>query len=253
MKGSYKVYNANKGEWVNLDHTAAYDNVRVKIENNHLWVSYDFGNDGSWEDKGEVVSSSALNDKVDKTYVDDNFAKKDDIPSNYIVNGENTGNVECIIVNEHDDHVASGLEIKDGEAKLCAAIGTGSVETAGGCIEANGEGITISSWNESLDSQYSNAVTLTESFKYNDREILHTDEDGNLNVKNLSIGSLVIDEDDQVSYQFIGDIPFAMGGEDVGYYHVTATLEEDVVEELGEIHVLIDFCLRLSVREPAGT
>ena len=48
MKGTYKVYNSNKGEWVNLDHTAAYDNVRVKITDDHkLYVSYNYGADNS--------------------------------------------------------------------------------------------------------------------------------------------------------------------------------------------------------------
>lgn len=66
MKGTYKVYNANKGEWVNLDHTAAYDNVRVKIENNKLYVSYNYGEDDSWKYVGDVGGNIDISDKADK-------------------------------------------------------------------------------------------------------------------------------------------------------------------------------------------
>lgn len=75
MKGSYKVYNANKGEWVNLDTSAGYDNVKVKIENNKLYVSYDYGTENSWEYVGDVGGNVDISGKVDKTYVDSNFAK----------------------------------------------------------------------------------------------------------------------------------------------------------------------------------
>lgn len=60
MKGSYKVYNANKGEWVNLDTSAGYDNVKVKIENDKLYVSYDYGTENSWEYVGEVGDTIKL-------------------------------------------------------------------------------------------------------------------------------------------------------------------------------------------------
>lgn len=58
MKGSYKVYNANKGEWVNLPLNYKGDGLLLKIENNHLWSSYD--GEKTWEDVGSVGIKNAL-------------------------------------------------------------------------------------------------------------------------------------------------------------------------------------------------
>lgn len=232
MKGSYKVYDSNKGEWVNLDHAAAYDNVRIKIENNHLWVSYNY-DQGPWEDKGEIISSTALNEKADKTYVDDNFAKKGEA-SNYIVNGTNKGSVKCVVVDEIDDFVKSGLEINNGHITLQAEVATGSSSASGGGIKIDQEGIAMSSW---IDDEEENTISLSsDGLKYNDREILHTDEDGNLNVKNLSIGDLVVSEDIPYRYSFVGRLPFSIA-DNIGYYYVEADLEDDTVKYYGEGHV----------------
>lgn len=239
MKGSYKVYNSNKGEWVNLDHTAAYDNVRIKIENNHLWVSYNY-DQGPWEDKGEITSSVALNEKADKTYVDDNFAKKEDIPTNYIVN---TGNDDDIVATKYIENFddSFGLDINNASSELSFAQDEGSNNISGGKITLSGGNATMMAYdytNEGDVEPFDNRLTIARNgLKYNNREILHADDDGNLNVKNLSIRDLVVSEDIPYRYSFVGKLPFTTGNDTVGYYHVEADLEDDTVEYYGEGHV----------------
>ena len=58
MKGTYKVYDSSKGEWVNLPLNFKGDGIQLKIEDGHLKVLY--SGQTEWEVVGPVVSENTL-------------------------------------------------------------------------------------------------------------------------------------------------------------------------------------------------
>jgi hypothetical protein len=94
----------------------------VKIENNKLYVSYDYGTENSWEYVGEVGGNTDISGKADKNYVDETFAKKEDVPI-------------CKVFDDVDMAV-SGLTVDNGYVELKGEVESGSSSTNGGSVEA---------------------------------------------------------------------------------------------------------------------
>ena len=101
----------------------------MKIENNKLYVSYDYGTENSWEYVGDVGRDIDISGKADKNYVDETFAKKEEVPICKVFNG---------------DVGVSGLTVDSGYVKLKGEVESGSDNTNGGSVEAYDGTVKIS-------------------------------------------------------------------------------------------------------------
>lgn len=190
-----------------------------------MWVSYNY-DQGPWEDKGEISSGADLSGKADKTYVDKNFAKKEDIPTDYIVNTGNDDNIEITRSLECGDKV--GLELGSDYSKLSFASEVGSSETEGGILTLSNSAATLKAYDdgdsEGYELPFYNELTIRrDGLKYNGSKVLYIDDDGVLNNNSLTVGNLVVEEADNFNYTFEGKLPYEGGVPlDEGCYTVTA-------------------------------
>ena len=181
---------------------------------------------GPWEDKGEIISSTALNEKADKTYVDDNFAKKEDIPTDYIVNTGHDDDIEITRILAGGYKV--GLELGYSDSKLSFVSEVGSSETEGGRLTLSGGDATLTAYNEGdyegYEPPFYNELTIRrDGLKYNGSKVLCINDDGVLNNNSLTVGNLVVEEGDNFNYIFEGKLPHVEGIPlDEGCYNVTA-------------------------------